>query len=237
MSTGLAELFSDLLRTMSFSDYSLHISTARRERLLRSLVETYYSEPDGSEVVFDSNRAWCNLLSPVVQLFPDARVICCVRSPAWILDSLEQLVQRNTFQVPKIFGPDAWQNVYTRAEWVMGPTGMIGSCIQALRQAWYGQRADRLVVLRYESLVKRPAEVLSMLYTVLGEVRFEHNFETIEFDAPEFDCRLGLPGLHKVAGPVGEKARTTILPADLFSRYDHSFWETPADNPKGVLVL
>ncbi len=237
VSSGLAELLIVLLRGMSFGDYSLFVSDEQRKATLRALIEGYYSPFGEYELIFDTNRAWCNLAGVIAELFPEARIICCVRSPAWALDSFEQLIQRNVFVVPKIFGTDSWQNVYTRAEAMMSSTGTIGSSIEALRQAWFGPWAHRLIVLRYESLVERPAEIMERLYEALGESRYSHNFDHVEHDEPELDSRLGLPGLHRVSGPVLARKRNTILPRDLFTRFDHSFWDIADENPQGVLVL
>jgi sulfotransferase len=36
----------------------------------------------------------------------------------------------------------------------------------------------------------------------------------------EFDLRLGTPGLHHVGSSVRALARTTVLPPDLFARFE-----------------
>ena len=46
------------------------------------------------QIVFDTNRSWCAMLPALAALYPSSRVICCVRNPAWILNSFESLVQR-----------------------------------------------------------------------------------------------------------------------------------------------
>jgi sulfotransferase len=166
-------------------------------------VESYYHcEISRGKVVFDAHRAWCNLLPSLCSLFPSSRFVCCVRSPAWILDSIEQLLLRNPFEVAKIFGIDAWQNLYTRVDALMGRTGLVGSTLCALQQAWHGPYGDRLVVLRYESLVSRPREAFEKLYDALGEEPFSHDFENVDYNEPEFDSRIGMPGLPRVTGPV-----------------------------------
>ncbi|MEG4030920.1 MULTISPECIES: hypothetical protein [unclassified Microcoleus] len=37
------------------------------------------------------------------ELFPEAKVICCVRNLAWIMDSIELLIRRNAFDVSRLF--------------------------------------------------------------------------------------------------------------------------------------
>jgi sulfotransferase len=86
-------------------------------------------------------------------------------------------------------------------------------------------------------LVERPAESMGRLYDALGETRYPHNFDHVEHDEPELDNRLGLPGLHRVNGPVLARKRDTILPPDLFSKFDHSFWDAADESRQRVLVL
>ena len=54
-------------------------------------------------VVFDTNRMWCARLPLIRELYPEARVLCCVRNVAWIMDSFERLVRRNAFEPSTLF--------------------------------------------------------------------------------------------------------------------------------------
>jgi sulfotransferase len=230
-------MFRSVLVAMSFSEGGAFIPNDRRQRVLRALVESYYADLATHSLCFDTNRAWCGLLPSLVTLFSGARLICCVRSIAWVLDSLERLVQRNAFHVSKLFGPDGWYNVYTRVEAVMMKNGLVGSALAGLRQAWYSEEAGRIVAIRYESLVESPASVVGRLYECLGEEPYPHDFEHVEYECPEFDAQVGLPGLHTVLPRVQAVRRKKILPPDLFARHEHSFWEEPGQNPRAVTIL
>src|ERR1035438_339107 len=116
MSTPLWEMFTGLLQKMNFSDGRVPIPDEHRQRILKSLVETYYCDLPPETTVFNTHRGWTVSLPAIAQLFPDARVICCVRSPAWILDSVEQLVARNPFRISKMFDPRGGVNIYQRVE-------------------------------------------------------------------------------------------------------------------------
>jgi len=238
MSTGLAELFRSVLELTNLSQYSDQVSIVTRQRLLKCLVEAYYySEDPNRQIVFDTSRTWCNLIAPVCELFPTARIICCVRSPAWVLDSLEQFVQRNPFIVPNIFGNTAWHNVYLRASVVMPPTGLVGSSLQAFCQAYFGPYRDRLIVIPYESLVRRSSDIFGRLYDMLQLEPFPHDLENFEYDAPIFDARIGMLGLHRVRGPLKERPRDSILPQDLFEQFDNTFWNDPRLARSDVTIL
>ena len=54
----------------------------------------------------------------------------------------------------------------------------------------------------------------------------------------EFDMRLGTPGLHEVGRSVEARERPTLLPPDLFLRYQKdAFWEDPKLLPPTVKLL
>ena len=68
------------------NETAVFLDDARR-RTLRAVVDSYYAD-GGKAVVFDTNRMWCAQLPLIAELFPAARVLCCVRNVAWIMDGL-----------------------------------------------------------------------------------------------------------------------------------------------------
>ncbi len=107
-----------------------------------------------------------------------------------------------------------------------------------MREAWFGPDAARLILLRYESLAAEPAAAMAALYAALGLEPFAHDFDDVGHDEPEYDARLGMPGLHSVGRAVRLRPRPTVLPPDLFRHYaNSSFWLDPAGNPHGVTLI
>jgi sulfotransferase len=222
-------------KAMSAAEGAVFISDDQRQMVLKGIIQSYYSHLSHKECVFDSNRRWSSLTFMLARLCPEARLICCVRNPAWILDSLERNVRRNALIAPRIFGHEMG-TVYSRAEEV-STRQLLRPSLQALRQAWFSEEAESLVAVRYESFVQRPQEVIDRLYAVLGLQPWPHDFKQVTFERPDFDAILGSPGLHTVVGPVKAVSRPTVLPPELFSSMDDEFWLRPAENPNGVLVL
>jgi len=235
ISSPVAEIFSTVLQTMSSSDLASQISDGQRLEILRSVVLGYYRSAD-HRLVFDTSRSWCGKLPALVQLFPDTRVICCVRTPAWIVDSVERLVQRNPLRAPRMFGYDVHGTVFSRAQAMAGKGVFLQAALQGLRQAWFGEFADRLIVVRYESFVDSPERVVRALYEALGEPYFDHDFDNVQFDAADFD-EAWLPGLHAVRGPIRARPRRSILPPEVFGQLSECFWDDPQQNPMGVTIL
>lgn len=239
MTGPVGSLFTGMLRQMSQEiETSLFIDDAQRAAILRALFDAYYEKVHPTKLVFDTNRLWCSKLPALAELFPDAKVICCVRHVPWIIDSIERLIRRNRFEPSKIFSFDPGGTVYSRVEGLGAGTGMVGFAWNALREAFYGEQSDRIMLLTYESLTADPKGSMAALYEFIGEPGFAHDFDNIEFDATEFDARLGTPGLHVVGRAVRSGERQTILPPDLFRRVESdSFWRDPAQNLRGVRVV
>jgi len=216
---------------------SIFFDAAQRAAVLRGLFENYYHAIHPARTVFDTNRGWTTRLDLLHRLFPDARVICCVRPIPWIIDSVERVVRRNPFELSKIFGFDQGGNVYTRAEGLMGPAGMIGFALNGLKQAMHSDHAPRLLLLPYDTLVTRPAEAMAAIYDFTGLQPFTHDFGRVSFQTEEFDARLGTPGLHEVRQEVRAIERQTILPPDLWERFERaSIWRMPEFNTNDVAV-
>lgn len=238
MSGPLAGLFGALLGEMSGrNEFSVFIDDAKRERILRGLFDDFYAEAT-AEVIFDTNRAWCGWMPALTRLFPDAKVIACVRELQWVVDSIERLIQRNVFSPSSIFNYSAGGTVYTRAKQVVAPDGMVGGPYDALKQACYGAQRGRLLVVQYESLTADPANTMQAIYKFLGEPAFDHDFGHVDYDVTEFDERAGTPGLHTVRGTVSVEPRDTLLPPDLFNRFlRDAFWCDPQRIPAGLQVV
>jgi sulfotransferase len=239
MTGPVGSMIEALLRNMSMSnEFSVFITDAQREALLRSVFATFYADVPNDHVVFDSNRMWCAKLSLIAALFPPARVICCVRDVPWILDSIERLIRKNKFQPSGIFGFESGGTVYSRVDGLTGGSGMVGYAWNALREAVCGDESHRLLLVTYETLASKPQEVIEAIYDFIGETLFAHDFENVEFDAAEFDRRLGTPGLHRVGRRVKSEERRTILPPDLVRKFEgDAFWRDPARNPNKVRVI
>ena len=232
MSSPLAGLFDGIIAQVSAgTEMAPMVDEAQRARLLRGLFDSFYADR-AEPVIFDTNRAWTAHLPGLMRLFPEARVICCVRDVAWVMDSLERQFRRNAFEHTRLFNsPGERATVYTRLEALAGANRLVGYGWHALREACYGEHADRLVIVEYDLLAHRPADVLRLIYQFIGEEPFEHDFEAVEYDAPAFDAQLGLDGLHRVHRTVAPRPRQTILPPDLFQKYANlAFWRDLQDS-------
>lgn len=219
------------------NEAAVFIGALQKQALLRGVFENYYQAIGADKLVFDTNRVWCTKLSSLSDHFPDAKVICCVRNVSWIMDSIERLVQRNPHELSGLFGFDPGGTVYTRINRLALNDGLVGFALDALREAVYGEHAHRLLLVEYEALTQDPAQTLAYIYEFIGEQPFEHDFQNVDYEANDFDLAIGAPGLHTVAQQVAFTPRATILPPDLFQRFQgDAFWTNPEFNPQVRVV-
>jgi len=199
MSSPIGSLFMALQGAMSRrNEAAVFIDEAQKE-LLKGLFDNYYHAIHPKQVVFDINRAWCSKLPTLVKLFPESKVICCVRHVPWIMDSIERLIRENAFELSGIFGFESLNTVYTRVNRLAASDGLVGFAIDALREAFWGEHTNRLILVGYEALPKNPVGTLKQLYEFVGEPWFSHDFDDVEYEANDFDLALGTPNCTKYA--------------------------------------
>ncbi len=229
MTSPVGGLFENLVASVSAgSEMAPMVSNDQRKRLSKGLFDSYYDdlEPEIS-LVFDTNRSWTANIAALTELYPTSKILCCVRNVEWVMDSMERQFQNNPFENTRLFSSGAARStVFTRCETWANRNGLVGYAWSALQEAMYGEHANRLLIIDYDLLVRRPVDVIKLVYEFIGETPFNHDFENVEYDAPAFDEQLGVSGLHKVHKKVAPMPRKTILPPELIAQYSQlNFWK------------
>lgn len=221
------------------SELSPLISKEQRRRLIHGLFDSYYADQSQKSIIFDTNRMWTAHMALAKDLFPQSKIIACVRNVAWIMDSIERLYSANPYEVTRLFNNETERStVYSRIETLAMPNRLVGYPWTALKEAYYGEHADSLLLIDYDLLAKAPEKVIPLVYKFLEEPEFQHDFSNVHYDAPEFDQALGLHGLHKVQQKVELNSRPTILPPDLFETYSKlSFWNDQSRSRANVITI
>lgn len=239
MSSGLGALVSGAMQIMSpGSEVALTLEEGQREDILRGLFTSYYARQTDRELIFDTNRIWTARMPLLAGLFPKSKVIACVRDVSWVIDSLERRVRESPYHFTRLFGPQNQGTVYSRVEALMHHDALVGRAWTGLKEAFYGEQADRLLVVDYDLLVRVPQKVMKLIYQFIGEPWFEgHDFDNVQFDAPAFDEALGVDGLHRVRPKIEPQTRKTILPPDLFQKFQGmEFWNELAGTRANVIT-
>ncbi len=226
MSSPVAGLIGGCLEQMGAGgEYYTFFNEQKRKLMCQALFNAYYQDKAGYEVVFDTNRIWTARLHQLTELFDDFKVICCVRNPAWVMDSFERIYRKNPFDYSRMFNPQTRQTVYSRCESLINAAGIVGSAWTALKEAYYGDHSARLLLVDYDLLAQHPQRTIKLLYEFIGLHRYNHCFEEVDYQEHEFDQKLGVTGLHSVRHKVEFEPRRSILPPDLFQKYSEmAFW-------------
>ena len=221
------------------SEFGSMIDEAQRRNIFQAIFEGFYKGVHADKMVIDTNRGWCAKLPFIAALYPDAKVIVCVRDLVWIIDSFERVVRKNALGTPGMFQNKDALTVHTRVHQLASPGGTVGFAWNATQEAFYGAFTDRLIVVDYEALTREPKRTLERIYAKLGLEPFDHDFENVVYsEGDAFDTNLGMPGLHTVGRKVRFSERPTILPPELYERFSgRNFWRRPGGNPRGVEVV
>ena len=215
----------------------LLMEEGQKPRVLRGLFDAFYADK-AEEVVFDTNRAWCARMPLLREMAPESKVIACVRDVSWIMDSLERLIRGQPFQPTRLFSGQEAATVYSRVETLARADRLVGYPWAALKEAFYGEQAERLLIVEYDFLARAPEKVLRLVYDFIDEPWWDgHDFENVEYDAPAFDAALGLDGLHRVRPKVAFQERRTVLPPDLFRKFQGmDFWRDLTASKANVIT-
>ena len=213
------------------NEYSVFLDDVKRQRILRGLFDDFYADCT-AEVIFDTNRAWCAWTPAIARLFPDAKVIACVRDLPWVIDSIERLIQRNVFSPSSIFNYTAGGTVYTRANGVAGR--MAWSALPTMRS---NRPATALNGIACAGPVRdpdhRPAKTHHAIYDFLDEPDFEHGL-MMSIMTHQFDDRakhFGTP--HRAAHVKAEPPCELAAAGSVQSFYQRRLLARSAEDSRG----
>jgi sulfotransferase len=208
------------------------LSDIQRRRILERIFEGYYGHY-AEDIIFDNNRRWTANVALLAELFPNSKIVCCVRSPVAIVDSFERLHQKNSLHVSVISGSQTNTTVYERVVELMRPTGVLGFALNGLKSAWFGPYKRNLILVPYEDLAQYPALTMADLTKLLDLPSHDYDFKKIYPipGAKEFDRHIGTPGLHDLMPEVVYENRPSILPPDVWNSLPQPFWVNNAVTP------
>jgi len=193
----------------------------KRKKILRALFNAYHDEPTVG-VYFNHNRGWPLIFPLVKELYPDAKLLLCVRDLGWVLDSFETLIRKNPLVNTTMFTQEENTSVYTRAATLLRADRVVGFAYNAVKQAITSEFKNDVMVIEYDYLARNPEQILRAVYNFIGEEYHEHDFSDVAASYDEFDEDVQLPGLHTTRKVVEFIPRETILPPDVWSQVEGS---------------
>lgn len=212
------------LMTTEFSHprSNILVPPEKRKRVIKGLFDNYY-EDTNKEVIFNSSRFWGESIHIIKDIYPDSKILMCVRDLGWILDSFELLYRKYPYSVPQYVTPQENHSMYTRASALLGDA-MIGYPVVCLKTALYSEHKSSVMLVEYNDLCKNPKLMMKNIYGFIGEEEFTHDFDNVAVQYDDYDAHV-MPGLHTVRKKVEFKQRQTILPPDIWDMVRGSeFW-------------
>jgi sulfotransferase len=213
----------------SNSSLTLHISNEKLKDLIIDLFYSYYK--NDNQVCFNTNRGWTSEVPLIKDVFPDSKMIVCMRSVPWILDSFERQHRKNPYTRKPIYNEVDLLNVYGRSHALMGNNpnmvGQVSEPLSCLQDLVYSEEGKSALYINYNSIAQHPKEVMKLVYEYLEEDYYEHDFNAVGANYDVVDNTLKTKGLHTVRNTVSFNKRKTILPLDLWNMYsEYTFWLT-----------
>jgi len=211
------------------------VSIEKRRELIRDMFDSFYK--NDNEVCFNTNRGWTADTALLKDLFPNFKMIVCLRDVPWILDSFEQLNAKNPYTIKPLYHHQELGNVHDRCRILMGEMPNYGGYVHGplinVQQSMFSNEIGHICYVEYDNLVRNPESVLRQIYTFLGETLYQHDFDNVEDTYDEFDQQAKIIGLHTVRKKVEYQDRRSILPGELWDKYSPmSFWKQNFDQKK-----
>jgi len=188
----------------------------RRANCIRGMFDGYYEHID-KEVIFNTNRAWTYLTPQVKHVWPNAKMIVCVRDVNWVLDSFEVAHRKSPLSTNTVTGGPG-KSVYERVDMLMTDQGVVGFPYVGIKQAITSNERNMLMLVEYNDLTKNPEKVMKALYSFIDEPYFEHDFNDVEASWDEYDKEIGM-SLHRIRKKVEYIPRNFILPPDILQKF------------------
>jgi sulfotransferase len=227
ISSPVQGLMASAINVVTNGESNHLISEGKRKTILKGLFESFYSDVK-QPIIFDTSRVWTSKTSLLKELFPQTKIVCCVRDLFWILDSFERITAKNSLYSAVLTDGEACQTVTTRCDALMD-VKKEGAVVKPYYHLEEGLllNPDMIMLVEYESLCREPESTMQEVYKFIDKPYFDHNFTNVEYKNEVFDRSLNMKGLHTVRKQVTWEERLSILPKSVFDKYaGKEFWRT-----------
>jgi len=210
ISSPVQGLVASAINVITGSESNHLIDEEKRKRILRSTFNAFYESVTPS-TVFDTSRGWTAKTSLLKDLYPQTKIICCVRDLPWILDSFERIAAKNSLYGASLTDDESSQTVTTRCDALMD----VKKAGQVVKPYYFLEEGlllnpDMIQLVEYESLCKNPESVMREIYQFIGKPYFNHDFQNVEYENEVYDNALNMKSLHTVRKQVSWQERPSI---------------------------
>ena len=227
IASPLQGIVTNTINFMTGCESNLNITEERRKNILLSLFEGYYSFIE-KPVIFDSSRGWTKNTALVQELFPNTKILCCVRDIVWIINSFEIINNKSPFYTNTLVKEQLSGNVFSRSDGMMDNNdGVIAGPWIALQEG-FAINPEMTYFVEYDNLCKNPENEMRNIYKFLEQPYYSHDFDNVEYSNHNFDMSCNLKDLHTVRKKVEYKEQRKVLPKEVWEKYESmnmEFWK------------
>ncbi len=196
--TGAIGLFSQAVETKGQLLKDQHKAEARIKRAIKAMCDAYHHEHFG-KVVFDKQRCWAYLITPLLEMYPDAKIIVTVRDLRDVFASVEKQ-DRKTPMLSE-HGRLKNKTLATKLDRMFSDKGGIGFPLLGVKDMLLRQHP--VFFVKYEDLAANPQKMMEKIYCyLLEEEPFEHQFENVEDTSDDPDGMFLYKYPHEGSGKV-----------------------------------
>jgi sulfotransferase len=186
LSIAFASVIHALGSAEETKSFLIQDSADTQERITRALggLITGWYAGDKTEHVFDKGRGWAFCVNALQQIEPEALVIALVRDPRDVVAS----VLKRDAETPLLdrAATSLAKTMYAKAEELMSPDGIVGSCILGVEDMLRGKH-KAVSFYTYEFFVREPLSVLTQVLERLTAPPFDFNTENVKNTAEDID--------------------------------------------------
>jgi sulfotransferase len=221
ISSSLQPYIEESINFFSFCEQKEIIKDEQIKNILISIFEGFYKHVN-NEVIFDTNRLWTRNSTLLKTLFPQTKIICCVRDIKSILNSFENIFDKNPLR--KNIITENSNGIFSRIDSLMEKDGLIKMSWESLLES-YIKNPEMLYFFEYQNFCTNPESEIKKLYNFLEIEYFTHNFKELHFSNDLYDSILNVKGLHDVRSQIEVKKIKNMLPNEICEKYSSmEFW-------------
>ena len=227
IASPVQSIVNNTIEFITGCENNLNLTEDHRKNIVLSIFEGYYSHLDTS-VIFDSSRGWTKDTTLLQNLFPNTKILCCVRDIPWIINSFELINKKNPFYTSSLVTEECKDNVFTRSDGLMDKGRGIIACPWIYLKEGYAINPEMIHFVEYENLCKNPEKEIKNIYDFLEKPLYSHDFENVEYSNENYDKHCNLKDLHTIRKKVEYKEPKKVLPPEVWEKYESmnmEFWK------------
>lgn len=196
---GISNYWGQSIEIKNLLEKEKEITEDRMQDTMRSLIQTWYARNDGRDIIFDKSRGWVQQSLILKQLYPNAKIIICIRDLRNIFSSMEKQHRKNPLL--NVDGDNSVRLLFDRANRDFDVKGIIGNPLLGISDILRREPTDT-IFLQYEALASIPSITMQNLYTQLELPYFKHDFKNVENTSTDPDGYYLHKFPHKGCGKI-----------------------------------